>query len=35
VLAVADDDDPVHEHVLDAARVVVRVVHRRHLVEPS
>ena len=33
VLAVVDDDRPVDEHVLDAPRVVVRVVDRRDLVE--
>ena len=33
VLAVVDDDGAVDEHVLDAARVVVRVVDRRDLVE--
>ena len=33
VLAAVDHDDAVDEHVLDAARVVVRVVDRRDLVE--
>ena len=33
VLAVVDDDGAVDEHVLDAPRVVVRIVDRRDLVE--
>ena len=33
VLAAVDDRDAVHEHVLDAARVVVRVGDRRDLLE--